>query len=55
MTVSPPLLKDTFIPCDEDLRAACLWFGCPFIPDPAPPSEDEYEHFLEAELARGRP
>ena len=30
-------------------------FGCPFVPDPAPPSEDEYERFLEAELARGRP
>ena len=30
-------------------------FGCPFLPDPAPPSEDEYERFVEAELARGRP
>lgn len=41
--------------CDDALRDACAWYGCPFIPDPAPPSEDEYEHFLETELARGRP
>lgn len=30
-------------------------FGCPFLPDPTPPTEDEYERFLETELARGRP
>lgn len=39
--------------CADD-RICDGGFGCPFIPDPAPPSEDEYERFIKAELARGR-
>lgn len=41
--------------CGDALREACAWYGCPFVPDPAPLSEDDYERFFEAELARGRP
>ena len=44
-------------PCDHcapAMRETCAWYGCPFAPDPAPPTEDEYERFVEAELARGR-
>ena len=40
--------------CGDALRDACAWFGCPFEPDFVL-SEDEYERFIEAELARGRP
>ena len=40
--------------CGDALRESCAWFGCPFEPDFVP-SEDEYERFIEAELARGRP
>ena len=47
----PP--RDPCAQCGDALREACAWFGCPFVPDPAPPSEDEYERFLES--ARGRP
>lgn len=47
----PP--RDPCAQCGDALREACAWYGCPFVPDA--PSEDEYERFLEAELARGRP
>ena len=44
-------------PCDScGLDQAMCWeYGCPRLPDPMPPSEDDYERFLGAELARGRP
>ena len=51
----PPRGADPCAQCGDALREACAWFGCPFVPDSAPPSEDDYERFLEAELARGRP
>ena len=49
----PP--RDPCAQCGDALRDACAWYGCPVLPDPSPLSENEYERFLEAELARGRP
>ena len=49
-----PRGADPCAQCGDALREACAWFGCPFEPDFVL-SEDEYERFIEAELARGRP
>lgn len=50
----PPRGADPCGRCGDALRESCAWYGCPFVPD-LMPSEDEYERFIEAELARGRP
>jgi hypothetical protein len=39
--------------CGPD-RAMCREYGCPAIPDPVPPDEDDWARHLDAELARGR-